>query len=138
MFTFLCVLNVEKMQFIQDNMMLCRSDKSERDEEDAERKATQGTERDTFVLEEDDVATEVCMHVHACSSIQLDYSTDEEGKPSGPNGGSCEGVSLEEEKSRMALLLGTLSKSWALGTARRHQADSYSILPLSKAFDVNK
>ena len=48
--------------------------------------------------------------IHACSSIQLDYSTDEEGKPSEPNGGGCEGVSLEEEKSRMALLLGTLSK----------------------------
>lgn len=48
--------------------------------------------------------------IHACSSIQLDCSTDEEGKPSGPNGGGCGGVSLEEEKSRMALLLGTLSK----------------------------
>ena len=51
------------MQFIQDNMMLCRSDKSERDEEDAERKATQGTERDTFVVEEDDVAR----GMYACS-----------------------------------------------------------------------
>ena len=73
--TFLCVLNVEKMQFIQDNMMLSGSDKSERDKEDAEWKATQGTERDTFVVEEDDVATEVCMHVvyQLSSSTCLNY-----------------------------------------------------------------
>eukprot|EP00731_Ephydatia_muelleri_P019528 Em0012g353a len=46
------------MQSIQDKMMLSGSDESDRDEEDAERKATQGKETDTVVVEEDDVATE--------------------------------------------------------------------------------
>eukprot|EP00731_Ephydatia_muelleri_P024420 Em0016g691a len=46
------------MQSIQDKMMLSGSDESDRDEEDAEWKATQGKETDTVVVEEDDVATE--------------------------------------------------------------------------------
>ena len=49
--------------------------------------------------------------IHACSSIQLDYSTDEDGKPSVSHDDGGEGVSLEEEKSRMALLLGSLNKA---------------------------
>ncbi|KAL5510369.1 hypothetical protein EMCRGX_G005903 [Ephydatia muelleri] len=65
----------EKMQFIQDNMMLSRSDKSERDEEDAEWKATQGTERDTFVVEEDDVATEQ-VPLLATPGLDKDNKTD--------------------------------------------------------------
>ena len=48
--------------------------------------------------------------IHACSSIQLDYSTDEDGKPSVSHDDGGEGVSLEEEKSRMVLLLGSLNK----------------------------
>ena len=48
--------------------------------------------------------------IHACSSIQLDYSTDEEGKPSVSHDDGGEGISLEEEKSRMVLLLGSLNK----------------------------
>ena len=48
--------------------------------------------------------------IHACSSIQLDYSTDEDGKPSVSHDDGGEGVSLEEEKSRMALLLGSLNE----------------------------
>ena len=47
----------------------------------------------------------------ACSSIQLDYSTDEDGKPFVSHDDGGEGVSLEEEKSRMALLLGSLNKA---------------------------
>ena len=54
--------SAEKMQSIQDKMMLSGSDESDRDEEDAERKATQGKETDTVVVEEDDVATEVCVY----------------------------------------------------------------------------
>ena len=50
------------MQSIQDKMMLSGSDESDRDEEDAERKATPGKETDTVVVEEDDVATEVCVY----------------------------------------------------------------------------
>eukprot|EP00731_Ephydatia_muelleri_P006851 Em0003g1099a len=50
--------SAEKMQSIQDTMMLSGSDESDRDEEDVERKATQGKETDTVVVEEDDVATE--------------------------------------------------------------------------------
>ena len=49
--------------------------------------------------------------IHACSSIQLDYSTDEDGKPSVSHDDGGEGVSLEEEKSRMALLLGSLNRA---------------------------
>ena len=48
--------------------------------------------------------------IHACSSIQLDYSTDEDGKPSVSHDDGGESVSLEEEKSRMVLLLGSLNK----------------------------
>ena len=48
--------------------------------------------------------------IHACSSIQLDYSTDEDGKPSVSHNDGGEGVSLEEKKSRMVLLLGSLNK----------------------------
>ena len=50
------------MQSIQDKMMLSGSDESDRDEEDAERKGTPGKETDTVVVEEDDVATEVCVY----------------------------------------------------------------------------
>ena len=41
----------------------------------------------------------------------LDYSTDEDGKPSVSHDDGGEGVSLEEEKSRMVLLLGSLNKA---------------------------
>ena len=54
------------------------------------------------------------MTIHACSSIQLDYSTDEDGKPSVSHDDGGEGVSLEEEKSRMVLLLGSLNKMTSL------------------------
>ena len=53
--------------------------------------------------------------IHACSSIQLDYSTDEDGKPSVSHDDGGEGVSLEEEKSRMVLLLGSLNKGGGVG-----------------------
>ncbi|KAL5493274.1 hypothetical protein EMCRGX_G014425 [Ephydatia muelleri] len=57
------------------------------------------------ILDPDDIT------IHACSSIQLDYSTDEDGKPSVSHDDGGEGVSLEEEKSRMVLLLGSLNKT---------------------------
>ena len=38
------------------------------------------------------------------------YSTDEDGKPSVSHDDGGEGVSLEEEKSRMVLLLGSLNR----------------------------
>ena len=53
--------------------------------------------------------------IHACSSIQLDYSTDEDGKPSVSHDDGGEGVSLEEEKSRMVLLLGSLNMVGVMG-----------------------
>eukprot|EP00731_Ephydatia_muelleri_P025173 Em0017g256a len=67
--------SAEKMQSIQDKMMLSGSDESDRDEEDAERKATQGKETDTVVVEEDDVATEQ-VPLLATPGLDKDSCTD--------------------------------------------------------------
>ncbi|KAL5517639.1 hypothetical protein EMCRGX_G003222 [Ephydatia muelleri] len=61
--------SAEKMQSIQDKMMLSGSDESDRDEDDAERKATQGKETAIVVVEEDDVATEQALPLLATPGL---------------------------------------------------------------------
>ena len=50
---------------------------------------------------------------YICSSTQLDSSVDEETKTTESRDGRGGSISLEEETTRMALLLGSISKSSA-------------------------
>ena len=56
---------------------------------------------------------------YLCSSTQLESSADEETKTAESTDGRGESISLEEETTRMALLLGSISKSGGRGGGER-------------------